>query len=331
MCDTMGAVQDMDSFEEGYRLLREDCGLIDLDWKRVILFSGEDRKGWLQGQVTNDLRKLEPGGSLNFCLCKATGQLEAIATMWALPNHLIAIAHQRGAGALLERVSKNVILEDVQAQEMEGEVLSVQGPEATRNLSKLFTLPTLDAGTVEFEGAEVTVLRSNRSGYGGWDIVLPKSATKASKKLRKQFVPVSREAFSTACLEAGIPSFALDTDEKTLPPELGQAFVNSHVSFSKGCYAGQEVLMRIHSRGHTNRSWVGLLSDQTLEVGDTVSHLSRDEAGRVTRVAFSPDFGFIASAMVRNEAAFAGEIVKIRRDGVEIEAEVQEMPLLRFG
>lgn len=331
MCDTMGAVQDMEAFEEGYRLLREDCGLVDLSWKRAVRFTGEDNKGWLQGQVTNDLRKLEPGGAINFCLCKPTGQLEAMATMWSLPSQLIAVSHHAGANALMDRVKSNVVLEDVQAQILDVEILSVQGPEATRTLSKLVTLPTLDAGQVEFEGTDVTLLRSNRSGYGGWDIILPRDAAKASKKLRKQFPVVSPQAFSTACLEAGIPSFGLDTDDKTLPPELGAAFMSTHVSFSKGCYAGQEVLMRIHSRGHTNRTWVGLVADEGLRVGDIIRHLNRDDAGRVTRVAYSPDFGFIAGAMIRNEAAFPGEIVRIQRGEGEIEAEVQEMPLLRFG
>lgn len=331
MCETMGAVQEAERFEEGYRLLREECGLVDLSGHRAIRLTGEDAKGWLQGQVTNDLRKLEPGGSLGFCLCKPTGQLEAICTIWSLGDHFIVLADERGASALLDRVDKMVILEDVRATTFEGSLLSVQGPGATRSLSSLVTLPALDVGLGTLEGAEVTVLRSNRSGYGGWDILLGPDASKAVRKLSKQFPAVSSEAYLTAGLEFGLPVLGVDTDEKTLPPELGQNFVNANISYSKGCYTGQEVLMRIQSRGHTNRTWVGLLADERIEPGDEIAHLAREDAGRVTRASLSPEFGWIAAAMLRNEAAFPGEIVRVRRGSIEFEAEVQPMPLLRIG
>lgn len=330
MCDTMGAVQDKEGFEESYRLLREDCGVIELAGMRAVAYTGEDRKGWLQGQVTNDLRKLEPGGSIFFCQCKPTGQIEAIATQWNLPDRLISLSDVEGAQALLNRVERNVILEDVQASQLDVVILTVQGPEATRALSKLFSLPALDAGTAEYDGTEVLVLRSNRSGYGGWDLLLPSSATKTLKKLRKAFPPLTEEAFDVARLEAGIPIFGRDCDDKTLPPEMGSAFLGTYVSFAKGCYTGQEVLMRINSRGHTNRTWVGLISDEPLLSGDAVRQGTRD-VGQVTRAGFSPDYGFIAAAMLRNESAFAGEIVRIAREGSEIDAEVAEMPILRFG
>ncbi|HRI44087.1 MAG TPA: glycine cleavage T C-terminal barrel domain-containing protein [Fimbriimonadaceae bacterium] len=331
MCETLGAVQDAERFEEGYRLLREECGLVDLSTHRAIVLTGEDAKGWLQGQVTNDLRKLEPGGSLGFCLCKPTGQLEAICTIWWLNERFVVVADELGANALLDRVAKMVILEDVQATRFEGSILSVQGPGATRSLAALANLPALDAGSGTLEGAEGIFLRSNRSGYGGWDILLRGDAAKATRKLKKQFPSVADGAFLATSLETGIPLLGTDTDEKTLPPELGQSFVNANVSYTKGCYTGQEVLMRIHSRGHTNRTWVGLLADERMEPGDQVAHLSRDDAGRVTRASFSPEFGWIGAAMVRNEVAFGGEIVRIRRGSIEFEAEVQEMPFLRMG
>lgn len=331
MCETLGAVQDAERFDEGYRLLREECGLVDLSGHKAIVLTGEDAKGWLQGQATNDLRKLEPGGSLGFCLCRPTGQLEAICTIWSLPDRFIVVADDAGAQAMLDRVAKMVILEDVQAVPFEGSILSIQGPGATRSLTDLVTLPALDAGIGSLEGAESIFLRSNRSGYGGWDLLLPSDGAKAARKIKKQFAAIPEESFHAASLEAGLPIFGVDTDEKTLPPELGQAFVNATISYTKGCYTGQEVLMRIYSRGHTNRTWVALLADERMERGDILAHLGRDEVGRVTRAAFSPEFGWIAAAMVRNEAAFAGEVVRLRRGSIEFEAEVQEMPLLRFG
>jgi hypothetical protein len=85
--------------------------------------------------------------------------------------------------------------------------------------------------------------------------------------------------------------------------------------------------MRIYSRGHTNKTWMGLIADEPIPIGATVSHRSRPDAGVVTSAEESPQFGFIAGAMLRNEAAFDGEIVKV--DGIE--AEVRPMPFLRLG
>ncbi len=331
MCDTIPALVGVEGFDAGYRALRETAGLIDLSWKKVLAITGDDRKGWLQGQVTQDLRPFDSGGFTQFCLCSPTGQLEAIAGVWAFPDRYLVVLHEDSAPALAKRIEKLVIMEDIQSAPVEEAILSIQGPEATEKLSELMALPSLDAGRSEIEGSEVIVLRSNRTGLGGWDLIVPLDATKALKKLRKAFVAIDREAYLTASLEAGMPQFGIDTDSKTLPPELGPAFEAATVSYSKGCYAGQEVLMRIHSRGHTNRTWVGLLCDGPVSRGDSIAYGSKPEMGRVTTAAFSPEFGYIAAGYVRNEIAMSGELVRIERDDQSTEAEVAEMPLLRLG
>jgi folate-binding protein YgfZ len=191
------------------------------------------------------------------------------------------------------------------------------------------TLPSLDAGEADFAGAKVFVLRSNRTGLGGWDIWISKQDSVAIHALLEQFQAVSEEAYEVARLEAGIPRFGVDMGERTFPPEMGRAFEERHVSYNKGCYMGQEVLMRIHSRGHTNRTWVGLTSEAALEVGANVAQNRRSDAGIVTSSTFSPDFGYIGAAMIRNDFAFDGESVQIQCSTGTIEAEVRMMPLIR--
>ena len=114
---------------------------------------------------------------------------------------------------------------------------------------------------------------------------------------------ISDDAFEIARIEAGIPKRNVDYTSKTLPPELGRQFELDHVSYNKGCYTGQEVLMRIHSRGHTNRTWMGVILEGQVEVGATISHESREDAGVITSTALSPEFGYIATAMLRREVA----------------------------
>jgi folate-binding protein YgfZ len=165
---------------------------------------------------------------------------------------------------------------------------------------------------------------------GGWDVWVPADQAKALWIQRDAFAPIAWEAYDIARLEAGIPSYGRDATAKTMPPELGGFFSSRHINYNKGCYVGQEVLMRMHSRGHTNRTWMGLISESPLEVGALVSHARRPEAGVVTSAVYSPDFGNIGAATLRNEIASDGEVVIVKTSAGDVEAEVRPMPLLRF-
>ncbi len=320
-----------DDTDREYLALREASGLVTLDHFRVIELTGDDRKGWLQGQSTNELRSMVPGTSISFCMCSPTGQLEAICGLWALSDRFLIVTHRDAVPAFMKRVETMVILENVEAKVLEGTLLSVQGPTATQTLGELVQLPNLDSGFVEFKKTEAIVLRSNRTGFGGWDVFFPGPSKVGPNALKKSFPAIGRETFSVAALEYGIPEFGVDTDAKTLPPELGQNFESQNVNYHKGCYTGQEVLQRIHSRGHTNRTWCALILDGPIPPGTTLSKGQRDQIGTVTRSAFSPEFGWIGAAILRNEFAAEGEEVEAVVDGRTIRAEVAQMPLLRFN
>ena len=315
-----------------YDRLRDDCGIIELPGVALIALSGDDRKGWLQGQVTNNVRLLESGASSQFCFCEATGHLLAICEAWALPNVIVMTTSVACEEPLLRRIEQMVVMEDVAAVAARAtyRMLSIQGPRATAELGRLVTLPSLDAGEAQLGEATVFCLRSNRTGMGGWDVWVPADQARALGILQDAFVPVGPEAFDIARLEAGIPEFGRDASAKTMPPELGGFFSSRHINYNKGCYCGQEVLMRMHSRGHTNRTWMGLASEFPLEEGAVVSHPRRPDAGVVTSAVFSPDFGFIGAAMLRNEAASDGETATVKTSRGDVQAEVRPMPLLRF-
>ncbi|HVT13218.1 MAG TPA: hypothetical protein VHE55_13215 [Fimbriimonadaceae bacterium] len=331
MSDTIAeplAPEIIDSFDR----LRADCGLFEPDDISIIEIRGEDRKGWLQGQATNDLKQLDMGASSAFCLCSPTGQLLAVCDIWGLRDRFILTCARSSADAFLRRVEQMVVLEDVEAKDIseDFEMLSVQGPNATRALQDHVILPTLDAADSRAGDVEVLTLRSNRTGLGGWDVLVPKSSAKTAKSIRKSFHAIHREAFQIAQLEAGIPAATRDWDAKTLPPELGPAFEARHISYRKGCYTGQEVLMRIHSRGHTNRTWVALLAERPMSPGNSVAHSRRKDAGVVTSAFYSPDYGYIAGAILRNEAVLEGDYVTVETGAGPVEAEIRQMPILRF-
>lgn len=316
---------------DSYDLLRAECGRFPTAGLTLVELSGEDRKGWLQGQASNNMRSMDLGASSAFCLCEPTGQILAVCELWSLTDRFIVALHEDSLGNFLKRVEQMVILESVEAKVLDGfRSISIQGPDATRRLSSLLHLPTLDAGESEFEGASVALLRSNRAGTGGWDVMVPSDAKKAVKRLEKEFPEIHPEAAEIARIECGIPRYGQDVSSKTMPPELGSAFDARHVSYNKGCYTGQEVLMRIKSRGHTNRTWMGLIADDPIEVGDLVSHPRRSDAGQVTSAAFSPAYGPIGAAMLRSEAALDGDTVTVHTTSGPVRAELREMPILRM-
>lgn len=316
---------------DSYDCLRAECGIFPTDELVLVELSGDDRKGWLQGQATNNLRSLDFGASSSFCFVEPTGQIISVCEIWSIKDRFIIALNKLSLEGFLKRVEQMVIIEDVFVKVLDDhKIISIQGPYATSRLGELVQLPTLDANETEFEKTNTILLRSNRAGLGGWDVVLPTSAKKAITKLQKEFEAIHPDAAEISRLEAGIPRFGQDINPKTMPPELGQAFDVRHVSYNKGCYTGQEVLMRIHSRGHTNKTWMGLVADDPFEVGDLVKHSRRPDAGEVTSATFSPANGFIGAAILRNEAATDGEWVTIETSKGPIQAEVREMPILRL-
>src|SRR2546423_1058203 len=229
-----------------YSLLREACGLFSVNDSGLLRMAGEDRKLWLQGQCTNDLRNLLRGASLQFCVCSPTGQLLANCTVYALPDAFLIVAPKAAVPAFLERAESMIILEDVQVTEITEDYawLSVQGPTATREMGGIFELPTLDAGlssrqpAIENRKSKIDpfCLRHDRTGLGGWDLLLPKGE---GNSLLNKIESVKESAVEITRLEAGIPKFGVDMNEKTLPPEMGADFETKHISYTKGCYTGQ--------------------------------------------------------------------------------------------
>ena len=318
------------SVRDGYHLLRNGAGHLLPPGRGVLELHGGDRKGWLQGQITNDLRHFQPASFLQFCMCSPTGQLEAACGLWGLYNRFIVSSDINGLNVLRHRVDKMVILEDVTVVEPDVVMVNIQGPLATERLSKYVDLPSLNAADVEFEGVPVTVLRSNRTGSGGWVILVPKNASQVLDVIRQEFPAIDPLAYKIACLEFGTPTLGVDTTSKTLPPELGPMFESATINYKKGCYQGQEVLMRIHSRGHVNKIWMGLYTDELVEAGDPIFHPGRGEIGVITSAVESPDYGFIAAGYVRREAAYSGEEIVVQSALGKVSGELVDMPILKI-
>ncbi|MFQ3586795.1 MAG: glycine cleavage T C-terminal barrel domain-containing protein [Fimbriimonadaceae bacterium] len=304
----------------GYRALRESVGRVNIDDSVFFELTGADRVEWLQGQITQDLSGLTSGSSGQACLCSPTGQLLADLRIWAADDRLLIAVADSQAESVERRVEMAVVLEDVELARLTGPWYSVQGPMADHWVASRFGIDVAQTPGDVHRSDGVWILRSDRVGGPGWDVVGHGGPS-------PEIPNVPDEAVRIASLEAGIPVPGVDTHARTLPPELGSAFESSRISYRKGCYTGQEVLMRIHSRGHTNRTWSGLICEGPVASGDAVSHPSRPDAGTVTRSAWSPALGWIAGAELRNEAANDGDTVEVRTGSGPVRAVVRRMPL----
>ncbi len=249
-----------------YANVRDYAGWLDLsDWGLVQVM-GSDRQRFLQAQTTNDLRNLQEGMGVYTAFCTSTGHLLADAYLLEAEQSYLLLLPPAAFGTMLERLSQLIILDEVELiplQEGLG-VLSVQGACADEVLEEIGLEPP-PAGELRhhvriWQKTQLRLVRCQRTPWGGYDIILPFEAHEELKTalVATGVLPITPELHEVLRYEAGIPLYGVDMNDRTLAPEMGAAFVAKYISYSKGCYTGQEVLMRIRARGHTNRTWVPL-------------------------------------------------------------------------
>jgi folate-binding protein YgfZ len=208
------------------------------------------------------------------------------------------------------------------------------GPDASRiaaaltsvNRSTLEALPMYShiVGTGEF----VDVAHVPDLGVDGYRLVVPRASLRGvhDRAVSEGARAIGASAVESARIEAGRPLWGVDMDESTLPQEVNLESLGA-ISFTKGCYTGQEVVARLHFRGHVNRRLMGLRVDGSIAPlrGSELTSVENAVCGDVRSSAVSPRFGPIALAMVRREVD-TGAALSVRIDGNEVRAEVAALP-----
>jgi tRNA-modifying protein YgfZ len=265
-----------------YELLSEAAGLVDRSDRAKFVVRGGEAAEFLQGQVSNDVEALEPGTGCYAVILNHKGKLRTDLRvlrgedLFWLDTEAIGhavLAHMLRTYA----VGREVQWEDVSATRA---LVSVVGP-AAREL---------------FEGSEHSFEERDGRMYVatalGVDVI-------GEPGLELDFETVSEEAAECLRIESGRPRLGFDMDADTMPQEAG---INQRaVSFSKGCYVGQETVARLHYRGKPNRHLRGLRLAEPAERGTDVL-LGEKVVGRLGSVCVSPRLGPIALALVRREA-----------------------------
>ena len=271
-----------------YELLRESVGLADSSSRGKLRLHGGEAAEFLQGQVTNDVEALAPGGGCYAALLNHKGKVQLDMRVLR-GDDWIWIDTEAGGEALMERtvrtfgIGRDVRAEDVTASRA---ILSLLGPAAGA---------TLD---VEPPDAEHAFVEGEHGLYVATDLgvdVICAADDADAVRGALGVEPVSAEAAECLRVESGRPRFGVDFDTDTIPEE---ADLNERaVSFTKGCYVGQETVARLHYKGKPNRHLRGLRLSEPVPTGAEL-RLGERAVGTVGSVALSPRHGPIALAIV---------------------------------
>ena len=321
--------------EAEYEALHGACAIFDLSDRGRLEVAGPDRVRFLNSQVSNDLGGLVSGRGIQAAVLNRQSKVQALLWLFAFEDHLLIDLEPGLAGPLAERLAKYRVADRVEfASTRDGHTLfSIQGPKAHETAASALgaPLPALDLGAhvqLHWRGHAVSVLSVPRTSRGGLDLAIPRDA---GADLWEAFVqagavPAGWLALETGRIEAGLPRYGADVTAEHL---LAEAGVPEAVSYSKGCYIGQEVVARVKSRGHVNRLRTGLVSDGPAFPSDPVFDGSQ-MLGGVTSAAWSPQLGrHLAMAVLRQPAASRpGTACVIRGKDGPVSGVVTSLPFL---
>jgi folate-binding protein YgfZ len=316
------------SIEEQYTALRERAGLVDRDDRGHIDVTGPDAAEFLQGQVTNDVEALEPGTGCYAAMLTPKARIVADMRIFRRsPDELWIDTPADALDVVLRDLRMYKIGRQVEIADRTGErsVLSLTGPAAREFAGEALggnvLLPDLAEHSFTETGAAGRTLLVAATDTGIDLLGARETIDETARVLAAAGAePVSAEAAEVLRIETGRARLGADMSEETLPGEAG--IVDRAVSFTKGCYVGQEPVARMYHRGHPNRHLRGLRLATPAEPGTPL--LAGDkEVGRVTSVATSPRLGPIALGIVRREVE-PGDEVRVGPDGPA--ATVVELP-----
>lgn len=302
-----------------YRQLREECGVL-VRPRGVIAVTGPDAAEYLQGQLTNDVEALQVGEGQYAALLDRKGHMQTDLRVLRVGEEEIQVdLEPEPLPQALKHLTMYSIGRDVAVADATEAVaqLSLIGPRAAE-IAAAPPLPEFADQKVSVAGTEALAVGTR----GGIDLFV--AAAERDRLLAALVeagaVEVTPEAAEIVRVEAGVPRFGAEMDSATMPAEAD--IVEDAVSFTKGCYIGQETVARLHYKGKPNRHLRGLRLSAAATPGASL-RLGEKEVGTLGGAVVSPALGPIGLAIVRREAEPGTELA-VGEDGVT--AEVVALP-----
>lgn len=300
-----------------YEAVRDGgAGLIELSERGRIRVSGSEATMFLNGLVTNDVKSLAENRWMPAVFPTVQGRLIGAVRIARVKDGFLIDTERASHDAVLKTISRFTMAGDFKVADItdESAVLSVQGTGAGKVVEKALETMVADMprnGVSRHEG--VTITRATHTGEDGFDLVFDSARAGDLRQalLDAGATPVDEETFEILRVEAGIARFGRDMDESNVIPETN---LDDAVSYTKGCYVGQEIIVRIKHRGHPAKKLVGLKLDQPAEAG-----------ANITSAVVSPKLGSIGLGYVRYEFIEPGTNVLLDN----VNATVTELPFIR--
>lgn len=304
-----------------YAALTEGCGLVDRSERGKLAFAGDQAAEFLNGQVTNDVEALAPGTGCYAALLTNKGKMLGDLRLLRTEDELLLDCERVALQAIFDVLRRALVgwRVELHKRTLQTALLSLVGPRA-RPVAGAADLPAEEHAhrAAVVGGAPARLVATD----AGVDVLC---AAEDAEGVRAALVaagamPVGADAAEVVRVEGGRPRYGADFDDGVIPEEAG--LNDRAVSFTKGCYVGQETVARLHYKGRPNRRLRGLRLSAPATGGD-VLRLGEREVGRVGTAVLSPRLGPIALALVRREAE-PGAVVAVGDAGVT--AEVAELP-----
>lgn len=307
---------------DGYRALRESSGVVQRGDRGVLGVTGADRLVWLQGLLTNDVAALGVGESCYAAYLTPQGRMISDMTVVELADRTLLEVPASLAEALRAKLDSLLFTEDAQVVDVSSalSVIDLLGPDSARVL-----------GGIDADGVRA-VAHDVAYGVPGVTLFVETAAAEGvvNALVAEGATETTLETLDVLRIEAGVPLFLVDMDEHTIPLEAGVE--DRAISFTKGCYVGQEVIVRVMQRGHGRvaKKLVGLLLPKAAPAHPLDLVRSGDrEVGRVTSAAWSPALErHIALGYVHRDFSEPGTGLEVQTPQGTFPASVAPLPFV---
>ena len=334
---------DFGDWQREYFLAKQSVALVDKNYRAYISFTGPDRARYLNAILTNNIKDLQTSQGCISLLLNPQGRILAEIETRAQSARLFCVSYGMIRERLMETLDKFIIMDDVTlTDETQGYgTLSLEGPGASKVVREftgtdLGSLGEMASAEVRMESISCTVTRKTFGGLPGADILVARENLESMWKILLEKTksagggPMGYTALNALRLEQGVPWFGYDFGDKQIPHEAG--LENSHISYTKGCYTGQEIVERVRSRGQVNRRRVELIfPGSRVPSANEVLTADGREVGFVTRASALPSRPFaIGMGYLRKEnnaigshVYWAGEIARVAKFPDELKLSVE--------
>src|SRR6266849_4065466 len=314
---------DFGDWQREYWFAQKTVALIDKNYRAYLSFTGPDRVRYLNAILTNNIKDLKASQGVVSLLLNPQGHILAEIETYSVADSLFCVSYGSIRERLIETLDKFIIMDDVTLTDETQRYasLGLEGPEAAKLVLQLTGIDlsgftALERREAQADSIPCVVMRRTPGKTLDAEFVVERQHVESlwtlllAKTRAAVGGPTGYSALSALRLEQGVPWFRYDFGEKQIPHEAG--LQDSHISYTKGCYTGQEIVERVRSRGQVNRHRVELLfSGDAVPEPNALLTLGGKEVGYVTRAARTWDPPrIIGMGYARKEANAPGTILQ---------------------